>query len=566
VCESEFIANLVVCPRCGTPAYLSAIQRIDQLVDADSFHEHDVHLTAVDPLEFAAGGDTYRHKLTRTQQRTGLGEAALSGSATIDGTPVQLVVLDFAFMGGSMGIILGEKIVRAAERASKRRVPLITVSSSGGARMHEGVFALMQMARSVSALSRLAAAGVPHIAVLCDPTFGGVTASFAGIGDVIIAEVGARIGFAGPNVTQQLTNTPLPPEAQDSSTLFAHGLVDRVVTRRELRGTLARLARLYAAQAARPRSEPCPDALAFEASTVQRGMTPDPWAAVQLARHPRRPFALDYVRLVFDDFFELHGDRMAADDGAIIGGLASLDGRTVMVIGHQKGRTTRENLVRRFGMAGPSGHRKATRLMRQADRLGLPLVTLIDTPGAESSLLAEEHGQAFSIAESLLELTQLRLPSIGIIIGEGGSGGALALGVADRLLMLEHAIFSVASPEAAASILWQNPRRAAEAASAMRITGPELAEFGLIDGVIAEPDGGAHLNPRVAAAGIRRALLDHLAELDRLPAGELVNLRAECLRRLASPPHDTARPMAWPVALDLGRTLAEPHRRRASGG
>jgi acetyl-CoA carboxylase carboxyl transferase subunit alpha len=254
------------------------------------------------------------------------------------------------------------------------------------------------------------------------------------------------------------------------------------------------------------------------------------WERVQLARHPQRPYTLDYVQYVFGDFVELHGDRLFGEDGAIVGGMAALDGRTIMVIGHQKGRDTKSNLVRRFGMARPEGYRKALRLMRQAEKFGMPVVTLIDIPGADPSLAAEERGQAFAIAENLLAMTQLQVPLVSVIIGEGGSGGALALGVADRVLMLENAIYSVASPEAAASILWKDGARGPEAAEAMKITAPDLLRFGVIDGIVPEPDGGAHTDPEAAAQALRPALLATLAELDALALDDLLEQRAQRYR------------------------------------
>jgi acetyl-CoA carboxylase carboxyl transferase subunit alpha len=250
------------------------------------------------------------------------------------------------------------------------------------------------------------------------------------------------------------------------------------------------------------------------------------WERVQLARHPQRPYTLDYLQLAFTDFVELHGDRLFADDAAIVGGLASLTGRTVMVIGHQKGRDTRENILRRFGMARPEGYRKALRLMRQAEKFGIPVVTLIDIPGADPSLPAEERGQAFAIAENLLAMSELKVPFVSVIIGEGGSGGALALGVADRVLMMANAIYSVASPEAAASILWKDGGRGAEAAEAMKITAPDLLRFGVIDGIIPEPDGGAHTDHAAAAQAVRDVLVEQLAMLDQCEIADLIEQRA----------------------------------------
>jgi acetyl-CoA carboxylase carboxyl transferase subunit alpha len=252
----------------------------------------------------------------------------------------------------------------------------------------------------------------------------------------------------------------------------------------------------------------------------RRAASSSAWDRVQLARHPQRPYTLDYVRLLFGDFVELHGDRLYGDDPALVGGLASLDGRPVMVLGQQKGRDTRENVLRRFGMARPEGYRKALRLMRHAERFGLPVVSFVDTPGADPTLQAEERGQAWAIAANLAEMARLEVPIVAAIIGEGGSGGALAIGMGDRVVMLENAIYSVVSPEGCASILWKDAARAAEAAEAMQITAPDLLHHEVIDAVVPEPPGGAHVDPRATAEALRGALVGYLAELGALYGGE----------------------------------------------
>lgn len=263
------------------------------------------------------------------------------------------------------------------------------------------------------------------------------------------------------------------------------------------------------------------------------------WEIVQRARDPNRPFTLDYVSIVFSDFVELHGDRRYADDPAIVGGLASLNGRTVATVGHQKGRSTQDRLRRRFGMARPEGYRKALRIMRLAERFGFPIISFIDTPGADPSLEAEQRGQAWAIAENLAEMATLTVPTIAIVIGEGGSGGALAIGVADRLLMLENATYSVVSPEGCASILWNDAALAPEAAAAMKITAPHLLEAGVVDGIIPEPTGGAQADYAQAGAAIREAILTSLAELDAefgrgadLDAERLIAARLSKYRRI----------------------------------
>ncbi len=254
-----------------------------------------------------------------------------------------------------------------------------------------------------------------------------------------------------------------------------------------------------------------------------------PWQVAQLARHPGRPYALDYIEQLVTDFEELHGDRHYGDDPAIVGGMGRLDGRPVMLIGNQKGRTTGEKVSRRFGMSSPEGYRKALRLMELAERFRMPVLTLIDTPGAYPGVGAEERGQSEAIARNLLVLARLRTPVVCTVIGEGGSGGALALGVGDRIQMLQYATYSVISPEGCASILWKSAEKAPEAAAAMGITSDRLAELGLIDRVVEEPLGGAHRDPQVAAASLREAVVESLASVSELDPASLVARRYERL-------------------------------------
>ena len=253
------------------------------------------------------------------------------------------------------------------------------------------------------------------------------------------------------------------------------------------------------------------------------------WQIAQVARHPMRPYTADYLRQIAPDFQELHGDRMYADDPAIIGGIGRLDGRPIMFIGHQKGRDTKERVRRNYGMPKPEGYRKAQRLMKMAQKFSLPLVTFIDTPGAYPGLGAEERGQSEAIAYSLFLMAKLRTPIISVVIGEGGSGGALAIGVCDRLLMLQYGIYSVISPEGCASILWKSAEKAEEAAEAMRITASSLSEFGLIDEVLPEPLGAAHRDPTATGEVIRNALIRHLADLDQLDGDQLMEQRQQRL-------------------------------------
>src|SRR5499433_1636985 len=257
-----------------------------------------------------------------------------------------------------------------------------------------------------------------------------------------------------------------------------------------------------------------------------------PWQRAQIARHPKRPHTLDFIRLLLEDFVELHGDRVYGDDKAIVGGLARFEAEPVVVIGHQKGRDTRENIARNFGMPHPEGYRKALRLMRLADKFGAPIIALIDTPGAYPGIGAEERGQAEAIAHNLREMAALAVPIVCVVTGEGGSGGALAIGVGNRVLMLEYAIYSVISPEGCAAILWSDVTKAPEAAGLMRVTAPDLLRLGVIDGVIPEPVGGAHRDWEETAANLRGALREHLRQLRGKPTADLVEDRHARFRRI----------------------------------
>ncbi|MET8372923.1 acetyl-CoA carboxylase carboxyltransferase subunit alpha [Micromonospora profundi] len=543
--------NLDVCPECGSHARLAAPERLRQLVDPGSLCLLPDLLPATDPIDFV---DVlpYPHRLTAARAGTGLPEAVVCGTATIGGHPAALAVMDFRFLGGSLGSAVGELITRTAERALDDRIPLVLVTASGGARMQEGALSLMQMATVSQAIAGLREAGLLTISVLTDPTYGGVAASFATNTDLVLAESGARMGFAGPRVIRQVTGRELPEGFQTADFLLRHGQVDMVVQRRSLRGRLSAL--LAAADHCRPSRPPVPrqEPLPYRERGAGDGPAPaagavgvpavgepqpgvrDAWDTVRIARHPGRPTTLDYLDSVFDGFVELHGDRLGGDCPAVVGGLAKLAGRHLMVIGHQKGHTTAELVARNFGMASPAGHRKALRLMRLAARLGLPVVTLVDTPGADPGVSAEEHGQAAAIAENILTLTMLPTPVLAVITGEGGSGGALALAVADRVLMLQHAVYSVISPEGCAAILWPDRRAAPQAARALRLTAPELCRLGVVDEIVPEPASAAHDDPAETADRLRAALLANLLPLLDVPPATLVRRRRQRFRRFGA--------------------------------
>jgi acyl-CoA carboxylase subunit beta len=515
-----------VCPECGDIRRLSALERIDQLTDPGSFVQREAGLLPDDPFDFT-DRLPYRDRVRAAQAETGLSEAALVGTASIDGHPVAFAVLDFSFLGGSMGSVVGEKVARIVEHAADHRLPLVAVASSGGARMQEGALSLFQMAKTAAAVRRLRAAAVPYLCVLTDPVYGGVAASFAGLGDITIAEAGTRAGFAGPDVVRQTIGERLPPGFQTAEFLRAHGHLDQVVSRAQLRRLLARILAVWAAPKVLAPAGPPP-----HDGSAQREV--DAWDAVRMARTAGRPTAREYAELLFTGFLELHGDRWSGDDPAVLGGLGWLGALPVMVVGTCKGRDTAENVRRNFGMPHPNGYRKAMRLFTLAERLGVPVVTLIDTPGAYPGLRAEEGNQSGAIAEALAMISALRVPVVSLVTGEGGSGGALALAAGDRLLMQENAILSVISPEGCATILFGDAARAPQAARALRLQAGELCRLGIADALVPEPPGGSQADPAAAARLLAGALRHHLGELLDVPADELVAGRYRRLRGIGS--------------------------------
>jgi acyl-CoA carboxylase subunit beta len=520
--------NLRVCPECSHHLVLSARNRLALLLDTDSFDEHDADLSPSDPLGFV---DTkpYPVRLAESSQRTGGVEAALWGTGAIGDQPVVVCALDFTFLGGSMGSVVGEKVTRAIEYGAETKTPVLVCSASGGARMQEGPLSLMQMAKTAGALARLADEGVPFVSILTDPTYGGVSASFAMLGDVIIAEPAARAGFAGPSVIEQTIRQKLPSGFQTAEFLLEKGQIDLIATRGELRATLTKLLAYH--HRAPARGTPRAPSVMREyraAPGADQPAHPEPacaWEVVRTARHEHRPRMLDFVKLMFDDFIELHGDRAGHDDRAIVGGLATIDGWRVMIVGHQRGSGTRENIRYNFGMPHPEGYRKARRLMEYAGRFGLPLLTFIDTPGAYPGLQAEERNQSEAIARALVTMSRLPVPVVCTVIGEGGSGGALAIGVGNRVLMLENATYSVISPEGCATILFKDAASAPRAAQALRLTARELVRLGIADDVVPEAPGGAHTNPSATAAALKEALVQSIAALATMPGQALIEHR-----------------------------------------
>lgn len=525
-------SNHFICPKCKAYFRLHAFQRIGMVADEGTFEEWDKEMEFANPLDFPG----YDKKVAAAREKTGLSEAIVTGSCEIDGQKTVLGVCDARFIMSSMGHVVGEKIARAVERATKEKLPVILFACSGGARMQEGIVSLMQMAKTSAALKRHHEAGQLYVSVLTDPTTGGVTASFAMLGDIILAEPGALIGFAGPRVIEQTIGQKLPEGFQRAEFLLEHGFVDKIVPREEMKKTLSKILALHNPQGKNLLSvdnegEETPDGGKKKSFRLKKSKR-SAWDTVLLSRSGDRPVASDYIREIFDDFMEFSGDRYFKDDGAIVGGIAFFHGMPVTVIGQEKGKNTKDNIKRNFGMPSPDGYRKALRLMKQAEAFGRPVVCFVDTPGAFCGLEAEERGQGEAIARNLFEMSDLTVPVLSIVIGEGGSGGALAMAVGNEVWMMENAIYSILSPEGFASILYKDSKKANDAARVMKITAKDLMELGLIERVIAEEEPACGENISVIAKEMDRAMAEFFAAYLPMTKEELANQRYERFRRM----------------------------------
>ncbi|MGH9357308.1 MAG: carboxyltransferase subunit alpha [Terriglobia bacterium] len=521
---AELEGELFICPDCQHYLPMPSWARVASLADPESFREMDRKLVSVDPLKFA-DRKSYRERLKQARSESGVREAVTTGTARITSQRAILIVFDFDFLGGTMGSVVGEKIARAFETATKSGIPVVSITASGGARVQEGMLSLMQMAKVSAAVSLHHREGLAFISVLTDPTFGGVSASFASLGDVLIAEPGAQIGFTGPRVIEQTTGFPPPEGSHQAETLLREGFIDLVSPRKDLREVLGYLVtHLRPEKAGRVEPE--------RAESPRKATKLPAWDEVGLARHPARPTAQQLCALITSRFLELHGDRQRGDDPAVIGGLAELDGQTVIMIGQQRSSASDLRESPHRGMTYPEGYRKSLRLMQLAAKFKIPVVTLVDCPAVQVGYESEQRGIAQALAHNLAGMASLPTPIISVIIGEGGSGGALALAIGDRVLMLEHAVYSVISPEGAAAIIYRDAAKAKIIAEKLRLTADDLLSLGIIDGVVPEPEGGAHLDPAAAAAALKSHILSALGPVRRLSAKRLLVQRYEKYRHI----------------------------------
>ena len=564
----DVIEGHYICPKCNGYFRMHAYRRIEQIIDEGTFNEWDKDLAFYNPLHFSG----YEKKVRELQEKTNLDEAIITGKGLICGSETVIGVMDARFLMASMGHNVGEKIARAVERATKEKLPVILFTCSGGARMQEGIVSLMQMAKTSAALKKHSEAGLLYITVLTDPTTGGVTASFAMLGDIILAEPNALIGFAGPRVIEQTMKQKLPAGFQRSEFLLDHGFVDSIVKREEMKDTLSKILKLHKKECVKEcvcnkieivnlenikqieqlnveqsklegqsveygnvgESNDCNDEQNKEQLKVEKQEESfvDAWSRVLVSRMDKRPTGLDYINVLFDDFIELHGDRCYGDDGAIVGGIGWFHNIPVTVIAQQKGKNVKDNIKRNFGMPSPEGYRKALRLMKEAEKFHRPIICLVDTPGAFCGMEAEERGQGEAIAKNLYEMSNITVPILSIVIGEGGSGGALAMAVADEVWMLENAIYSILSPEGFASILWKDAKRASEAAEIMKITSYDLQKLGMIEQIIPEKEPATMENIENIKKELEERLLQFLEVYTKISKEALIEHRYNRFRNM----------------------------------
>lgn len=521
--RDQVVKKKYVCYECGAYFRVKTKNRIRMVADYKTFEPWFEDMEVSNPLNY----EGYEDKLAAAREKTGLNEAVTVGRCKVFGEDIVLGVCDSRFMMASMGHVVGEKITRAIERATELRLPVFMFCCSGGARMQEGIVSLMQMAKTSAAIKKHGDAGLLYCSILTDPTTGGVTASFAMLGDVIMAEPGALIGFAGPRVIKQTIGQELPEGFQTAEFLVEHGFVDGIVKRENLKKTIHFLIKSHQGVGKKTYADFNTDShweLSEELKEQSWFSKPrSAWEKVKAVRQVERPSATDYMEHIFDVFVEAHGDRGFSDDKALIGGIGFIEGQPVTVVADLKGKDFKECQERNFGMPLPEGYRKALRLMKQAEKFNRPIVSFVNTSGAFCGLEAEERGQGEAIARNLLEMSGLKVPVLCILIGEGGSGGALATAVGNEVWMMENATYSILSPEGFASILWKDSSRAQEASEVMNITAQDLKRLGVIERIIPE-FGGADNKTSVAIAGYMKEHIKEFLEKYNGKSGEEIAL------------------------------------------
>ena len=523
--ESTKYRRFRICPTCGYHYTISARRRIAAIADEGSFKETSKWIQSLDPLEFSPR-ISYRVRLLQDQTRTGLSEAAVTGTCAIGGTPVVIVVLDSSFLGGSMGVVVGEKVTLALELAARKKMPCVAMVTSGGARIQEGVLSLMQMAKTTLAARALKDKGQAFIVSLSNPSTGQVLGSFASMGDIIFAEPGSHIGFAPLGDLRAIEGKRVDAE-HTAEAYLERGHVDAIIERDKLKHELASVLDLISPEFRLTSSR----RLSSEAAAIRPR---EAWEMVKLARRPDRPRARYYIDNVFANFFELHGDRVYTDDPSVIIGLARLGGQSVMIVAQQKSTEgdSEDASIPRMGDITPGGFRKARRGVILAETFKIPVVTIVDSPGPRLGIDMEHRGLASAISRMIDQMGRVKTPTLSILIGEGGSEAALSFGLADRVLMLENAIYTPIAPERGAQSEMSDPGKASDVARALKLTSVDCVDMEIVDDIVPEPESGAHGSPEEAARLLKRSLMRELSELAGQNTKTLVRRRQKKFRKV----------------------------------
>ena len=542
VSESEPYIQHRVCPTCRFHYSLTARERIELLVDRGSFRETNRSISSLEPLTFSArsrgrkktkakGEDASEEsgngRVPNDQRRTGLTEAVVTGHCTVGGCKATVVVLDFGFMGGTMGSVVGEKVTLAFEAAAKSGRPLVAIVTGGGIRIQEGVLSLLQMAKTATAVRHLREKGLPLIVVLANPATGQAYASFANLADIMLAEPGSLIGLAPMRTMREATKKSLPLDAHTAEAHLNHGLLDDVVDREDLKERISTILQALGPQRFNRDSngKNGKDKTLFVPDTEIADIElPEAERAI---RRIDRPTTRDYIRSVVDHFVELKGDRVSGDDRTVVGGLGYMRGNKVVVVGQQRDIQLDHEVHHMY----PKGFRKAQRLIRLASSFHLPVVSFVDTQGAHPGLDSEEQGIGNAVATTISMMSEVPVPVVSVIIGEGGGEGALALGIADSMLMQQYAVLSPAPLYTSAGRWQRDPSRFREA-HALMLTAAECRELGLIDQIVAEPEGGAHEDSLTASHYLQLAIARELEKLSKLSIKKLMDRRHKKFRRM----------------------------------
>ena len=537
--SSDLYQKLRVCAGCGFHYNISATARIAAVLDEGTFVESHLRSSSSDPLVFSPRL-AYQVRLLNEQMRTGMPEAAITGIGKIGGARCAVIAIDFGFLGGSMGQVVGEQVARVFEDAASRRLPVVTFATSGGSRMQEGLFSLTQMAKTVVASKTHRKRGLPLITVFSNPSSGQVLASFASTSDIRIGEPGAHVAYAALGTLREIEDSPDIGEFANAEAMLTNGHLDLVLSRAKQRDALATLLGMFQTEIKEDvrtgRSIP-----QFQPTRI------DAWEAVWLSRRGDRPKSSDYLPLVLRNFVELHGDRFSADDEGVIIGVGFLGIYPVMVIAQERQDVDQAeddefssvSFMERFGNAelnrggvGVDGFRKARRAAKMAGDFRLPLVTFIDTPGPKLGIGEELNGLSSEIAEMISTMLGIETPVVSVVTGEGGSEAAHAFSISDRLLMMENTIFTPISPEAGADTELHDRTRAPEVARSLRCTSYDAFQMGIADRLIAEPKGGANSQPAKAAQALRRVLIDEIRVLRKRNPRVLARQRQRRFREI----------------------------------